>query len=340
MRANHACTSREWQCGPVPMAHAQRSRRPGAGAAGFTLVELLVVISIIALLIAILLPSLKKAREQTNMVKCMSNMRSMQLGITYYADDHSQTLPGPLHPPIYRHTNRRAGESQFTAYNKDTQMPWFLLTRIGPYLSKHDQNLEFIDEVSTCPTMARLWPDENFLPNRLAPESEPGQNNPSHSHPYHYLVNSWGTTAPSYYFGWANIGVTWTGWLNTLASNTSAGDPNAVASNSARRPVKMDKVRRTASEWSVGEAWWLKKSVAITPLNIQTTSLGPWQLNEGNSQFPLPRKPIHAGRTATNMVYFDGHAAPWRAKIDDWLKYFPANPNTNHTWFQGNVTAP
>ena len=58
----------------------------------FTLVELLVVVSIIAILIAVLLPSLSHAREASRRTACLSNMRQLAVGWISYALDHKEML--------------------------------------------------------------------------------------------------------------------------------------------------------------------------------------------------------------------------------------------------------
>ena len=79
----------------------------------FTLVELLVVIGIIAVLVAMLLPALQRAREQAVVVACQSNMRQIALASLNYATNNRDYLP--INGQYWRSNNPALGRARMSS---------------------------------------------------------------------------------------------------------------------------------------------------------------------------------------------------------------------------------
>jgi prepilin-type N-terminal cleavage/methylation domain-containing protein len=105
---------------------------------GFTLVEILVVLAVIALLMAILMPALGLARRQGCSAACQSNLRQLCLAMNLYALDH---------------------DDQAMPFSHEASRYWF--HQLAPYLSARDykenpeEHLEGVMKVAFCPTAKR-----------------------------------------------------------------------------------------------------------------------------------------------------------------------------------------
>ena len=132
-----------------------RANAGGHARRGFTLVELLVVIGIIAILISVLLPSLAAARRSANSVKCLSNLKNLHNAFLMYAADHKNSMP------VARQDNELNG----TPINQNNQ---YWSDKIYPYLSKRavpinsfgkDDAETYMKSVLWCPTWYSEHPE-------------------------------------------------------------------------------------------------------------------------------------------------------------------------------------
>jgi len=150
------------------MRHRVKSARlsRGRGATGFTLVELLVVVGIIAVLISLLLPTLGKAREYSRQVACQANLRTIMQSTINYTIAYGGKYPLGCNNQTIESKN--CPYTNATDPTKDGPTQYALLGTNPPFIQQ--TLIRYLPSVLTGVAPSRVWKCPSaFQPSMLTP---------------------------------------------------------------------------------------------------------------------------------------------------------------------------
>ena len=259
------------------------TRRPSSSRLkGFTLVELLVVIGIIAILIAILLPTLSNARRQAKTVQCASSLRQFGIANNMYASEQKgwcvpiKTAAGTNGNPSF--------------YGTLTYIPWYMNTVMRKHLMMPVPPITQTGAAGAYST--NDWV-ENWPKGLLCPEGIVSQELKK------------GTITHSY--GWNRVTLGYIGdqaHTRTLSQAFNAG-----------LYVKLSQVKNSAEKMQAVDGNWfyLDGPTANTPADWRTK----WNIygdREPNGSNP-PIMVEYRHKQGANVLFYDGHVT-WMDKRD------------------------
>jgi prepilin-type processing-associated H-X9-DG protein/prepilin-type N-terminal cleavage/methylation domain-containing protein len=276
----------------------------------FTLVELLVVIGIIAILIAMLLPALNKARKQAQEVQCASNLRQMGLALTMYINDTGY-YPGCRWQGSS--DNPPSGAPNFAVW--PTRLRMYMGNQPGVqnvfYCPSEDSSYEWTAQPPTgysplptpftaedCDTGSGYRPNEYLLTEA--------------SRRWSYGYNDWGS------WDFHNLGTTWQASANTipwpkagvfLCHGFGADLWNSPSTNPPTTNSNLGTCTIISSELKASQVHHASEVIIIGDNNAQITGGDGYNMNLDPCNPNEAPGVIHRG--GANLLYCDGHVA-WK----------------------------
>lgn len=280
---------------------------------GFTLVELLVVIGIIAVLISVLLPTLASARESGNRIKCAANMGQIAKAVLMY-EQQWRVLPGPSIPMVLAPevVNVKPASNSPLYYAKDPD-PEF-------YIARQWSNSEGLQRILKA---SDIWscPSATFLKENAVPV-DPKSDYVGKTLGYTYLINNNSRTNQPFFFG--------------SHTRTFSGNPPAEMARLRQTPKKLAMIRSARREPNTfgytGDTWTTTQQREVMVKNhseiwMVTDLDGRNFTNLVSQDFGIslsatavdkrPFQPVHGkpSRYTRNYAFFDGHVE--NRRLDD-----------------------